>query len=142
MYLPPVFGGGLLGLWLTSSKDPKLSNITAVAINPGNLSDSRALRTNTPWMLFYMSKLIIRPLRFLLRFMDPTMRVAAEAGVDVVDLATNKAHPGDRGYFTLLKKDISAPNSMDEEKQQNLWVKSMEWARISRKDTALTVASE
>lgn len=62
-----------------------------------------------------MSKFVIRPLQFLLRFMDPTMRTAAKAGVDVVDLATNKAYPGDRGYFTLLKKDVSAPESMDEE---------------------------
>ena len=93
-------------------------------------------------MLAFISLLVIRPLRFLLRFMDPTMRTAAKAGVDVVDLATNKAHPGDRGYFTLLKKDVSAPDSMDEETQQKLWVKSMEWAGITRENTALTVAIE
>ena len=142
MYQPPVLDGGILGLQLNNLKDPKLSKVTAVAINPGNLSDSRALRTNTPPMLYYMSKFIIQPLRFLLRFMDPTMRNAAKAGVDVADLATNNVHPGDRGYFTLLEKDISAPDSMDEETQQKLWVKSMEWARITRKDTALTGAFE
>lgn len=124
------------------AKDPKLSNITAVVINPGNLSDSRALRTNTPWMLFFMSKLVIQPFRFLLRFIDPTMRLASQAGVDVIDLATNKAYPGDRGYFTLLKKDVSAPDSLNEETQQKLWVKSMEWDRINRKNTALTAAFE
>lgn len=70
------------------------------------------------------------------------MRTAAKAGVDVIDLATNKAHPGDRGYFTLLEKDVSAPDSMDEEKQQKLWVKSMEWGGINRENTALTVAFE
>lgn len=91
-------------------------------------------------MLFYMSKFIIQPLRFLLRFMDPTMRTAAKAGIDVADLATNKAYPGERGYFTLLEKDVSAPDSMDEETQQTLWVKSMEWARITRENTALSVA--
>lgn len=93
-------------------------------------------------MLVYMSKFVIQPLRFLLRFMDPTMRTAATAGVDVADLATNKAHPGDRGYFTLLKKDVSAPDSMDEETQQKLWVKTLEWAGITRENTALTVAFE
>lgn len=60
------------------------------------------------------------------------MRTAAEAGVDVVELATNKAHPGERGYFTLLKKDASSPESMDEEKQRKLWVKSADWVRITR----------
>ncbi|MCJ1261070.1 hypothetical protein MMC22_000934 [Lobaria immixta] len=118
-------------------KDPKLSKITAVAINPGNLSDSRALRTNTPTMLYYMSIFIIRPFRLLLRLMDPTMRTSAEAGVDVIDLAVNVSHPGERGYFTLLKKDNSSPESQGEETQQKIWVKSVEWAGVTSKDTAL-----
>ena len=70
------------------------------------------------------------------------MRTAAEAGADVVDLATNKAYPGERGYFTLIKKDASSPESQDEEKQRKLWVKSAEWARITPRDTALKVAFE
>lgn len=93
-------------------------------------------------MLVYISKLFIPPLQPLLRFIDPTMRNAAQAGVDVADLATNKAYPGDRGYFTLLKKDISAPESMDEEMQQKLWVKTLEWARITREYTALRLGYE
>ena len=70
------------------------------------------------------------------------MRTAASAGVDVVDLATNKAHPRDRGYFTFLEKDVSSPDSMDEETQEKLWVKSMEWAGITRENSALSVAFE
>ena len=87
-------------------------------------------------MLVYMSKLFIQPLRPLLRLIDPTMRTAAEAGADVVDLATDKAYPRERGYFTLLDKDSSSPESQDEEKQRKLWVKSAEWARIMPRDTA------
>lgn len=64
-------------------------------------------------MLYYLSVFIIRPLRPLLRLMDPTMRTAAEAGTDVIDLATEKADPGQRGYFVLLQKDDSAPESRD-----------------------------
>ncbi len=90
-------------------------------------------------MLFYMSKFVIGPLGFLLRFMDPLMRSAAKAGVDVADLATNKAHPGARGYFTFLNKDASSPDSMDEETQQKVWVKSMEWLGITRENTSLAV---
>jgi len=130
------------GLQLKLCKDPKLRNITAVAMNPGNLSDSRALRTNTPRMLVLLSMFIIRPLRPLLRFMDPTMRLSAEAGADVIDLATEKAHPRERGYFTLLEKDASAPDSMDEETQQGLWKKTLQWAGITRDNTALTAAFE
>ncbi len=119
-----------------------MGNITAVAINPGNLSDSRALRTNTPRMLVYLSWLVIQPLRFILRFKDPTMRTVAEAGADVINLATNNAHPKDRGYFTLLNQDASSPDSMEEETQQKLWGKSIEWAGISRENTALLVTFE
>jgi len=114
----------------------------AVAINPGNLSDSRALRTNTPQMLVYMSKFVIGPLRPVLRLMDPTMRTAAEAGADVADLAINKVSPGERGYFALLKKDTSSPDSKNEDKQRKLWAKSAEWARITRENTALKAAFE
>ena len=127
---------------LNERKDPNLRHITAVAINPGNLSDSRALQTNTPTMLYYLSKFVIRYLRPLLRFMDPTMRTAAEAGADVVDLATEKVYPGERGYFTLLKRDESAPESRDQERQRNLWVKSAQWAQINSGNTALKAPLE
>ena len=65
------------------------------------------------------------------------MRMSAEAGADVIDLATNKAYPGERGYFTMLKKDSSSPNSQDEEKQRKIWMKCADWAGITEKDTAL-----
>ncbi|KAL8654750.1 MAG: hypothetical protein Q9226_003314 [Calogaya cf. arnoldii] len=122
-------------------KVPNLRNITAVAINPGNLSDSRALRTNTPTMLVWMSRLVIQPLRPLLRFMDPTMRTAAEAGFDVIDLATRAAYPQERGYFTLLKPDVSAPDTLVEESQQRLWERTMQWAKIRQEDTVFKKAS-
>ncbi|KAL8821627.1 MAG: hypothetical protein Q9223_000370 [Gallowayella weberi] len=121
-------------------QDPNLSNITAVAINPGNLTDSRALRTNTPTMLVVVSR-VLQLLRPLLRFMDPTMRTSAEAGTDVIDLATKKVYAQERGYFTLLKHDISSPESLNEETQQRLWKKTLQWARITRENTALTEAS-
>ncbi|KAL9012086.1 MAG: hypothetical protein Q9173_003122 [Seirophora scorigena] len=121
--------------------DPRLSNITAVAINPGNLSDSRALRTNTPTMLVFMSRFVIQPLRPLLRLlMDPTMRTSAEAGADVVDLATGAAHPNERGYFTLLERDSSAPDSMNEGMQRRLWTETLRWARITKENTAMAGA--
>jgi hypothetical protein len=73
-------------------------------------------------MVVCMSILVIRPLRLLLRLMDPTMRTVAEAGAGVVNLATNKAYPGERGYFTLLEKGDSSPRVWTKEKQQKLWV--------------------
>ncbi|KAI4224936.1 MAG: hypothetical protein L6R36_004295 [Xanthoria steineri] len=122
------------------NEGPRLRNITAVAINPGTLSDSRALRTNCPPMLVFMSRFVFQPLRPLLRFMDPTMRTSAEASVDVVDLAVRAVHPQDRGYFTMLKHDDSAPESMELRTQQSLWKKTLEWARITQENTVLVKA--
>ena len=74
-----------------------------------------------------MSKFIIKPLPALLRLKDPTMRTAAEAAADVVDLAINEAYLGQRGFFTLLKQDTSSPESLVENTQQKLWLKTAEW---------------
>ena len=90
-------------------------------------------------MLYYLSKFVIQPLRPLLRLLDPTMRTAREAGADVIELATNAAHPGARGYFTLLKADKSSADSLDTEKQRKLWAKSLEWARVTPSNTAVPV---
>ena len=93
-------------------------------------------------MLYYLS-LVLRPLEyylgFLLRYMDPTIRSVTKAGVDVADLATGKASPGVRGYFTLSKEDVSAPGSLDEEKQGELWGRSLEWVGVGGGDTALAL---
>ncbi|ROV92173.1 hypothetical protein VMCG_09281 [Cytospora schulzeri] len=121
-------------------KDSKLKHITAVAINPGNLSDSRALRVNTPAMVQYLSKIVIRPLRPLLQMMDPTMRTSAEAGQDVARLAINEASPNERGYFTLLKKEESSPESLIEQKQERLWLQSAQWVGLTAQDTSLESA--
>jgi NAD(P)-dependent dehydrogenase (short-subunit alcohol dehydrogenase family) len=122
----------LLVVRLTIVKAPQFSNITAVAINPGNMSDSRALRVNTPPMLQMMSKYFIRPMRPLLRFADPTMRTSSEAGTDVAKLAVNEASPGARGFFTLLKQDTSSPDSLNEMVQNDIWEKTLEWTGIPR----------
>lgn len=44
-------------------RDERLKDITVVVMNPGNLSDSRALLVNTPRKLVILSKFVIRPLR-------------------------------------------------------------------------------
>jgi len=119
-------------------QDAKLSKITAVAINPGNLGDSRAFRTNTPNSIINMQRFIFRPfLPVLRRFVDSEFRTSAEAGVDIADLAVNRAHPDERGFFTLLEKAESAPQSLEQEVQHRIWIQSVAWANITKDDTAL-----
>ena len=116
-----------------SPQDPKLSKIKAVAVNPGNLTDSRALRTNAPQMLVYMSRYIIGPLRPVLKMLsDPTLRTVSDAANDVAELTVGQAYADERGYFTMLKKDDSSPESNDKSKQQALWAKTAEWTKVAQ----------
>ncbi|KAI1809747.1 putative short-chain dehydrogenase [Poronia punctata] len=119
-------------------KDPKLQNITAVAINPGNLLDSRAFQTNTPASLGFMAKWIIGPLLPLFRLLiDKQFRSASAASHDLVDLAVGQAHPEARGYFTFLEKDEPDEIVLDGETKRKVWGKSAEWAKIDQSNTAL-----
>ncbi|KAI1499595.1 short-chain dehydrogenase/reductase-like protein sdr [Biscogniauxia marginata] len=118
-------------------KDETLSKITAVVIDPGSLVDSRALRTNTPQFLHYVQKLVLQPLRPFLRLKDPSMRTAADAAADVTALVLNQAKTGERGYFKLLNKESSSKASLDETKQEKVWEKTAEWAKITKENTAL-----
>jgi hypothetical protein len=68
---------------------------------------------------------------------DPTARTVATAGIDVARLATNEAHPGERGYFTLLKPDQGSKESRDEITQDALWSKSVQWVGLTSQDTPL-----
>jgi NAD(P)-dependent dehydrogenase (short-subunit alcohol dehydrogenase family) len=114
--------------------------ITAIAVNPGNLSDSRALRVNTPTSVRILSRVIIQPLRPLLKALaDPTMRTAGDAALDVVELAVGDNHLHAEGYFTMLKQDTSSPDSLAEEKQEALWRKTLEWANLTEGDTVLAL---
>ncbi|KAI2631120.1 putative short-chain dehydrogenase [Xylaria nigripes] len=124
-------------------KNPKFKNITVVAMNPGGLGDSRCFRTNTHVSVQLAARLILKPLMPVInRFVDHTFRSSAEAGADMIKLAVNSAHPGERGYFTMLNKDESDPLTMDEEAQERVWKKSAEWAGITKDNTALKDAVE
>ncbi|KAI0844634.1 NAD(P)-binding protein [Daldinia vernicosa] len=118
-------------------KNPSLQNITAVAYNPGGLVDSRIFDKNTSLALSLLVRYIVQPLLPLMRYANPQMRLGAESAVDAIELALDHVYPGERGYFELLQKDESSPESRDEVKQERLWVKSAEWAKINKENTAL-----
>ncbi|KAK2598899.1 hypothetical protein QQS21_005641 [Conoideocrella luteorostrata] len=119
-------------------KDARLSKVTAMAVNPGNMVDSRALRTNTPLSLHYMQMLVYKPLLPLLRLvMGPTLRTTVPAGKDTVELALSPEYAGKRGFFTLLTKDESSPDSQNEDLQSRLWAQTLVWGNIGKETTAL-----
>jgi hypothetical protein len=84
-----------------------------------------------------MQKLVLQPLGPLFHLLTSTMRTSAKAGADVVELALNPKYEGERGFFTLLQKDESSPESRDKSKQHKLWIKSVEWAGITNDNTAM-----
>ncbi|KAJ2996569.1 hypothetical protein NUW58_g930 [Xylaria curta] len=118
-------------------KDKPLSKISAVVIDPGSIADSRALRTNTPAILSYMQRFVLRPLRPVVRLMVPDLRRSADAGADIADLALNQKHAEKRGYFRLMMPGPSSMESLDETKQERLWMKTAEWAKVTNQDTML-----
>ncbi|KAI1371093.1 NAD(P)-binding protein [Hypoxylon crocopeplum] len=117
-------------------KDPKLNNITAVAYNPGGLVDSRIFQKNTSLMLSFLMRYVIQHILPLLRYQNPQMRIAAESAGDTIELALDHIHPGERIYLELLEKADSSPESRDQAKQEKLWTKSAEWAKINKGNTA------
>ncbi|KAI1260427.1 NAD(P)-binding protein [Xylariaceae sp. FL1019] len=119
-------------------KDEALSKISALATDPGNLVDSRALRTNTPAMLSYMQRFVLQPLRPILQFILPDIRRAVDAGRDVADLVLSEKYPEKRGYIRLaIPDEASSEDSQDEAVQEKLWTKTAEWAKIISDNTAL-----
>lgn len=65
------------------------------------------------------------------------MRSTSEAASDVVGLAMNKINPGETGYFTLSEKDKSSPDSYNEEAQEKLWKKTLEWGSVNTENCTL-----
>ncbi|KAI1313944.1 hypothetical protein F5Y03DRAFT_335597 [Xylaria venustula] len=124
-------------------KDPVFHKITVIAIDPGVLVDSRAFTTNTPSSIINMQRFLLRPFQPVCKLLGiKEFRTSAQAAADVVALATNKAQPDARGYFTLLDKDETAPQSLDSEIQQRIWVQSAIWASITKENTVLSVQLE
>ena len=64
------------------------------------------------------------------------MRTSSDASKDVADLAIGKVHSGTRGFLTLLHLEESSPESKNEDKQQILWDKTLEWAKIPWDDAS------
>lgn len=124
---------------LTDQQDPKLEGITATAINPGGMVDSRCLRTNTPQSMIDAQKSFYIPQLATLQLTMPTLRTAEPASKDVVALALDPKYAGQRGYFTLLEKDESAPESLDPSTQSRLWAQTLVWSGITEDNTALSI---
>lgn len=109
-------------------------------MDPGGMPDSRCMAGDSvPASWKFLMRYVLSPLQPVLRYMAPNLRTSTEAGVDLVEFAIGAKFAGKRGYFTMLDSDKSSKESYDEEKQNTVWKKSLEWANVSPEDTVLKI---
>ncbi|KAF4635988.1 hypothetical protein G7Y89_g2117 [Cudoniella acicularis] len=117
--------------------DEKLKNIHVIAIDPGALPASRAMSKDVPKAWQYGVGFVAVRLQPLLKYFIPALRLLKKAGADLAEISVSEKYENERCYYTCLKKDESSTESQDKEKQERVWVKSLEWARIGKGGTVL-----
>ncbi|KAK6612489.1 putative short-chain dehydrogenase [Botrytis cinerea] len=73
------------------SKDPSLSKISAVAMDPGGLTDSRCMSSGVPSAWWILMRGVLGPLQPLLRYLVPTLRNTKIAATDLIDISVGKS---------------------------------------------------
>ncbi|EWG53681.1 hypothetical protein FVEG_12061 [Fusarium verticillioides 7600] len=116
-------------------KNPKLSGITAIAMDPGGMVDSRAHRIQTPFMRFAFSLVLISlP---ILRYLTDTMRTAAQSGRELVELSVGERFKGTKGYFMGARREEEDIACKDVHKRELLWNACWKWAGMKEEETVL-----
>jgi hypothetical protein len=109
-------------------------------MDPGGMTDARAMSTGVPTAWKIMMKGVLNPLGPILKFVVPTLRTTTLAAKDLIEIAVGDDYRDVNGYYLMSSKDSSSPESLDEKKQEMVWKKSLQWASISPDETALKTA--
>ncbi|KAG6817293.1 hypothetical protein H0H87_010635 [Tephrocybe sp. NHM501043] len=107
-------------------KDPaykKLRGITALAVDPGTITDSRATNRNVPAPWKFGMKYIMNPLQPLLKYVMPTLQRSSTAGKGLARLSLDYGYQGMKAvsYYQGLNPAQSSMESYDKEKSVRLW---------------------
>ncbi|KAG4276124.1 hypothetical protein FPRO04_07848 [Fusarium proliferatum] len=116
-------------------KNPKLSGITVIAMDPGGMVDSRAHRIQTPFMRLAFS-LVLISLPVLRHFTD-TMRPAAQSGRELVELSVGERFKGTKGYFMGARREEEDIACKDVHRRELLWNACWKWAGMREEETVL-----
>ncbi|CRG86495.1 hypothetical protein PISL3812_03501 [Talaromyces islandicus] len=123
-------------------KDPELSAISVVAVDPGAMPSD--LNRRSIWVMFLLMKFVLPLLAPLAVWLQPngTIRTTTKSARDVVraafDTTTLGEHPN--GIY-LNGSEISdvGPEAKDVEKSKTLWHDSLGYAQLEKGDTILKV---
>ncbi|KAG6901995.1 hypothetical protein C0995_005795 [Termitomyces sp. Mi166 len=107
-------------------KDPvyeKSRAIKGLAVDPGTITDSRALDHDVPRTWNFGTKYVLNPSRPLLRYVMPKLRSSSAAGKSLVQLTLKESYGGKDmpSYYEGLKPAKSSKESYDEAKAAKLW---------------------
>ncbi|QPC73061.1 hypothetical protein HYE68_003813 [Fusarium pseudograminearum] len=117
------------------AKNPKLSGITATAMDPGGMVDSRAHKIQKPIIRFAFSLIVL--LLPITKYFTDELRSSAQSGRELVALAVGDEYQGEKGYFMGARREKEDAICMDAEKRDILWKACWDWAGIKREETAL-----
>ncbi|KAF9762217.1 hypothetical protein IL306_003510 [Fusarium sp. DS 682] len=117
------------------SQNPKLSGITAIAMDPGGMVDSRAHRIQKPSMRLAFGLVFIL-LPIIQHFTD-TMRPAAQSGRELVELSVGERFKSEKGYFMGARREEEDVICKDLHKRKILWDACWKWAGMSGEETVV-----
>ncbi|KAJ5118934.1 hypothetical protein N7448_010640 [Penicillium atrosanguineum] len=115
--------------------DSKLSNMTALAMDPGGLPASRAQAKQKSSI-----RMIFATINFLmpvLKYLTSVFRTTEDAGRDLVAVSMDPTFQGKGGYYVGQKKDAPAAVSTDEKEQKVLWAACWRWVGLKADETVL-----
>ncbi|KAH0590023.1 WW domain-containing oxidoreductase [Termitomyces sp. J132] len=101
----------------------ELRAIKALAVDPGTITDSRALVRDVPGTWSLGTKYVLNPLRPLLKYAMPELRSSSIAGKILVELSLKEAYGGKHmpSYYEGLMPTKSSRESYHQAKAAKLW---------------------
>lgn len=116
-------------------QNPKLSGLTAVAMDPGGLAASRAQAEQRKSIRRVMTAVnFCMP---VLKHFTQTFRLTSDAAQDLVVASVGPPFKGKRGYYVGQKPSPSAAMSKDPEVQAKLWDACWRWSYLKAEETVL-----
>jgi hypothetical protein len=111
-----------------------LAGITAIAMDPGGMVDSRAHKIQTPLIRIAFGLIVL--LLPILKYFTDELRSAAQSGQELAELSAGGKYHGVKGYFMGLRREKEDPTCMDAAKRDVLWKACWDWAGL-KEETVL-----